>query len=139
MLQLEKPEDFVIATGKSHSVREFVEESFKIVGKEIVWEGKGVNEIGREKESGVIRVKVNPKYYRPTEVVSLESTIIISKYLTCLTNYIKNINISACLGFPSWRRNKGKESFGMVSKSGLLGKKYFQTMYRSFFKLSFFD
>lgn len=71
MLQQEKPEDFVIASGEAHSVREFVEESFKIVGKEIVWEGKGVNEIGKEKDTGVVRVKVNPKYYRPTEVVSI--------------------------------------------------------------------
>lgn len=70
MLQQEKPEDFVIASGEAHSVREFVEESFKIVGKEIVWEGKGVNEIGKEKDTGIVRVKVNPKYYRPTEVVS---------------------------------------------------------------------
>lgn len=72
MLQQEKPEDFVIASGEAHSVREFVEESFKIVGKEIVWEGKGVNEIGKEKDTGVVRVKVNPKYYRPTEVVSMK-------------------------------------------------------------------
>lgn len=71
MLQQEKPEDFVIATGEAHSVREFVEQSFRIVGKEITWEGKGVDEVGREKDSGIIRVKVNPKYYRPTEVVSL--------------------------------------------------------------------
>ncbi len=71
MLQQDKPEDFVIASGEAHSVREFVEESFKIVGKEIVWEGKGVNEIGKEKDTGIVRVKVNPKYYRPTEVVSI--------------------------------------------------------------------
>lgn len=71
MLQQESPEDFVIATGESHSVREFVEQSFKIVGREIVWEGKGVNEVGREKGCGTVRVKINPKYYRPTEVVRL--------------------------------------------------------------------
>jgi len=68
MLQQDKPEDFVIATGESHSVREFVEESFKVVGIEISWEGEGVNEVGREKATGIVRVKVNPKYYRPTEV-----------------------------------------------------------------------
>ena len=70
MLQQDQPEDFVIATGEAHSVKEFVEESFKIVGREIIWEGEGVEEVGREKGTGTIRVKVNPQYYRPTEVVS---------------------------------------------------------------------
>lgn len=70
MLQQESPEDFVIATGETHSVREFVEAAFRYVNKEIVWEGNGVNEVGKEKDSGIIRVKINPKYFRPTEVVS---------------------------------------------------------------------
>ncbi|XP_049776901.1 GDP-mannose 4,6 dehydratase isoform X1 [Schistocerca cancellata] len=68
MLQQNEPEDYVIATGETHSVREFVEAAFNHVGKEIAWEGKGENEVGREKDTGVIRVKVNPKYFRPTEV-----------------------------------------------------------------------
>ncbi|CAH2009226.1 unnamed protein product [Acanthoscelides obtectus] len=68
MLQKEKPEDYVIATGETHSVREFVEAAFRYVGKEIVWEGKGVDEVGKEKDSGTIRVKINPKYFRPTDV-----------------------------------------------------------------------
>lgn len=70
MLQQNEPEDFVIATGEAHSVKEFVEESFKIIGRNIVWEGEGIDEVGKEKETGIVRVKVNPKYYRPTEVVS---------------------------------------------------------------------
>lgn len=68
MLQLEKPEDFVIATGETHSVREFVEASFKFIGKFIEWRGSGVNEVGIEKGTEIVRVKVNPKYFRPTEV-----------------------------------------------------------------------
>jgi len=71
MLQLEKPEDFVIATGEMHSVREFVEKAFAHIGKEIEWEGQGDNEIGKEKGTGIVRVQVNPKYYRPTEVEQL--------------------------------------------------------------------
>lgn len=71
MLQRDTAEDFVIATGEMHSVREFVIAAFKHIGKEIEWEGKGDQEIGKEKETGVIRVKVNPKYYRPTEVEQL--------------------------------------------------------------------
>lgn len=70
MLQQEVPEDFVIATGETHKVREFVELAFKFVGKDIVWDGEGVNEVGKEKDTGIVRVKVNPKYFRPTEVVS---------------------------------------------------------------------
>jgi GDPmannose 4,6-dehydratase len=68
MLQLEKPEDFVIATGETHSVREFVEAAFAHVGKEIEWRGSGVDEVGIEKGTDIVRVKVNPKYFRPTEV-----------------------------------------------------------------------
>jgi len=68
MLQHDTPEDFVIATGEAHSVREFVEAAFQEIGKCIIWEGEGVNEIGKEKDSGIVRVTVNPKYFRPTEV-----------------------------------------------------------------------
>ena len=75
MLQQEKPEDFVIATGKAHSAREFVEEAFKCVGKTIIWEGSGVDEVGKEHDTGIVRVKVNPKFFRPTEVVSIPTTI----------------------------------------------------------------
>jgi GDPmannose 4,6-dehydratase len=70
MLQQDVPEDFVLATNEVHSVREFIEESFKIVGKEIVWEGEGLNEVGKEKDTGKVRIKIDSKYYRPSEVVS---------------------------------------------------------------------
>jgi GDPmannose 4,6-dehydratase len=69
MLQQDSPDDYVIATGEAHSVREFVEAAFNYIGKEIVWKGEGENEVGQEKDTGIIRVKVNPKYFRPTEVV----------------------------------------------------------------------
>lgn len=68
MLQQDSAEDYVIASGETHSVREFVEAAFRHVGKEIVWEGKGTQEVGKEKETGVVRIKINPKYFRPTEV-----------------------------------------------------------------------
>ncbi|CAD5218372.1 unnamed protein product [Bursaphelenchus okinawaensis] len=71
ILQHDKPEDFVIATGKQYTVKQFVEYAFAEVGKEIVWEGEGVEEIGKEKDTDIVRVKVNPKYYRPTEVENL--------------------------------------------------------------------
>lgn len=72
MLQQKKPDDYVIATGESHSVREFVEAAFGHVGRKIVWEGKDLNEVGKDKETGQILVKINPKFFRPTEVVSVE-------------------------------------------------------------------
>uniref|UniRef100_A0A8I5NB60 GDP-mannose 4,6 dehydratase n=1 Tax=Papio anubis TaxID=9555 RepID=A0A8I5NB60_PAPAN len=71
MLQNDEPEDFVIATGEVHSVREFVEKSFMHIGKTIVWEGKNENEVGRCKETGKVHVTVDLKYYRPTEVVAV--------------------------------------------------------------------
>ena len=71
MLQLNEPEDFVIATGRMHSVRDFVEKSFAHIGKEITWEGEGDHEVGKEKGTDIVRIKVNPKYYRPTEVEQL--------------------------------------------------------------------
>lgn len=68
MLQQDKPEDFVLATGETHTVREFVELSFKHVGIDIGWEGRGVDEKGINKKTDKILVDVNPRYFRPTEV-----------------------------------------------------------------------
>lgn len=68
MLQQETPEDFVIATGETHSVREFVELSFKEVGIEIEWTGDGLDEKGIDKATGKVLVKVDPRYFRPAEV-----------------------------------------------------------------------
>jgi len=66
ILQQDKPGDYVIATGETHSVREFVEEAFKAVGMNIEWDGSGLNEVG--KCNGKVVIKVNPKFYRPAEV-----------------------------------------------------------------------
>lgn len=68
MLQQDQPQDYVIATGETHSVREFVEAAFAVIDRRIEWQGEGVNEIGVDAETGIIRVRVNPKYFRPTEV-----------------------------------------------------------------------
>ncbi|XP_049544893.1 GDP-mannose 4,6 dehydratase [Anopheles darlingi] len=68
MMQQEKPEDFVIATGETHSVREFVEKSFEYIGRTIEWRGTGVDEVGVEKGTETVRVRINPKFFRPTEV-----------------------------------------------------------------------
>lgn len=68
MLQRDTPEDFVIATGETHTVREFVEKAFAEVGETILWEGHGVEETGRRESDGKVVVSVDPRYFRPTEV-----------------------------------------------------------------------
>ena len=68
MLQQEQPEDYVIATGEPHSVREFVEKAFQEIGIKIVWEGSGADETGKNRETGKSLVKIDPGYFRPTEV-----------------------------------------------------------------------
>lgn len=72
MLQQEKPIDLVIATGEEHSVREFVEASFHEIGRDVVWEGVGIDEIGKDRVSGRILVKVDSRYFRPAEVTFLK-------------------------------------------------------------------
>jgi GDPmannose 4,6-dehydratase len=71
MLQHETPEDFVIATGEMHTVREFTTLAFKEVGIELEWQGEGVDEKGINKATGDVLVEVDPKYFRPTEVEQL--------------------------------------------------------------------
>ncbi len=71
MLQQDKPEDFVIATGKQHSVRDFCYLAFKHVGIELEFQGEGMNEKGVDKATGKVLVEVSPDFYRPTDVVNL--------------------------------------------------------------------
>lgn len=71
MLQHDEPHDWVIATGENHSVREFVELAFDIVGIHITWEGQGLEEVGRDTMTGEIVVAIDARYFRPTEVDAL--------------------------------------------------------------------
>ena len=71
MLQQESPEDYVIATGQQYSVREFVEKSADYFGMDIVWQGEGLDEIGIDRNTGRVVIKVDDKYFRPAEVESL--------------------------------------------------------------------
>jgi GDPmannose 4,6-dehydratase len=68
ILQAEKPDDFVLATNETHSIREFIEETFNNLGEEIVWRGKGIDETGIIKSSGKEVIRIDPRYFRPTEV-----------------------------------------------------------------------
>jgi GDPmannose 4,6-dehydratase len=71
ILQHDTPDDYIVATGRQHSVREFVDASFRCAGIELAWEGSGVSEKAVDKRSGEVLVAINPRYFRPTEVDSL--------------------------------------------------------------------
>jgi len=67
MLQQPQPDDFVVATGEMHSVREFIDKAFAVVDMALTWEGEGVDETGKD-QNGVVRVRIDKRYFRPTEV-----------------------------------------------------------------------
>jgi len=71
ILQYDTPEDFVLATGEMHSIKEFIEEAFRLKGFDIIWKGHGVDEIGYDKKTGRDLIFVDPKYFRPAEVSEL--------------------------------------------------------------------
>jgi GDPmannose 4,6-dehydratase len=73
ILAADRPDDFVVGTGETHSVREFCEAAFAEVGIELEWEGMGGSEVARECRSGAVRVTVDPKYFRPAEVDALQA------------------------------------------------------------------
>jgi GDPmannose 4,6-dehydratase len=68
MLQQDKPDDYVLATGETHSIREFVELAFKEIGTTLIWQGSGTKEVGVDKATGKTLVRINPDYFRPAEV-----------------------------------------------------------------------
>jgi GDPmannose 4,6-dehydratase len=68
ILQADQPDDFVLATNETHSIREFIEETFRVLGDDINWQGEGVNEKGFLKSSGKEVINIDPRYFRPTEV-----------------------------------------------------------------------
>ena len=68
MLQADAPDDFVVATGETHTVREFCDKAFAFAGITLAWEGEGVDETGRCTKTGKTLVRVDPRYFRPAEV-----------------------------------------------------------------------
>ena len=68
MLQQDLPDDYVLASGKTHTVRSFIEKAFAFKGIRIEWSGEGMDEIGKDAQDGTTRVKISPKYFRPCEV-----------------------------------------------------------------------
>lgn len=72
ILQHKEPDDFILATNESHSVREFAEEAGKVLGMDIIWKGKGLKEKGIDKKTGETIIEIDPKYFRPAEVDVLQ-------------------------------------------------------------------
>ncbi|MET0429603.1 MAG: GDP-mannose 4,6-dehydratase, partial [Microvirga sp.] len=68
ILQQAEPDDYVLATGEAHTVREFIERAFAHVGRSIAWQGEGAGETGLDAKTGAVLVEVDPRYFRPTEV-----------------------------------------------------------------------
>jgi GDPmannose 4,6-dehydratase len=68
ILQQDKPDDYVLATGEMHTVREFIERAFAEIGRTVTWHGKDVDEQGVDEKTGDVLVKIDPRYFRPTEV-----------------------------------------------------------------------
>ncbi len=68
ILQQDEPDDYVLATGETHTVREFIERAFAVVGRTIAWKGEGVDEVGVDAATGTVLIEIDPRYFRPTEV-----------------------------------------------------------------------
>ncbi|MBC6443973.1 MAG: GDP-mannose 4,6-dehydratase [Alphaproteobacteria bacterium GM202ARS2] len=71
MLQQDTPDDYVLATGQMYAVRQFIECAFAEIGQKITWQGQGKNEVGIDTNSGTTRVRIDPRYFRPTEIDTL--------------------------------------------------------------------
>jgi len=114
IVQHETPDDWVLATGESHAVREFAELAFAEVGRTIAWEGAGVDEIGRDAKSGDILIRIDPRYFRPTEVDLLMGDPAKAReklgwtHRTSFRDLVKEMVASdlAAIGRESWRHDR---------------------------------
>lgn len=96
MMQHHEPLDLVIATGETHTVKEFIEEAFRCINIDIQWRGEGVNEEGYDAKTGKIWIKIDPRYFRPLEVEHLEGDYSRAKNIlgwTPKTNFKQLVNI----------------------------------------------
>jgi len=118
MLQQDYPEDYVIATGETHSVREFVEKAFQEIGIEITWEGSKTEEVGKDKATGKILIHIDPRYFRPTEVEFL---------LGDPSKARQNLGWEPKTSFNELVKMMIKEDIKEAEKDNLCEKKGFQT------------
>jgi len=113
MLQQDEPEDFVIATGKQHSVRDFVMAAGSLLDMRIEWQGKGVNEVGVDAKSGRTLIRVDPRYFRPTEVEAL---------LGDPTKARQKLGWSAEIGFPELVSEMVSEDLETAKRDAMIAK-----------------
>lgn len=114
IVQYEKGDDWVLATGETHSVREFVELAFREIGCEIDWQGQGIDETGRDSKTGKTLIKIDPRYFRPTEVDLLLGDATKAreklhwKHKTDFPNLVKEMVASdiALIEREGWRRDR---------------------------------
>jgi len=114
ILQHNKPDDFVLATGQTHSVREFVEEVAKHLDMNIKWSGKGLNEKGVDQKTGKIIIEVDPVYFRPTEVEFLQGDASKAR---------KILDWKPKITFKKLAKLMAEADFELVKKEAVLGKK----------------
>ena len=113
IVQQDEPGDFVLATGETHSVREFVELAFREVGVEIAWQGSGEAEQGIDRADGTVRVEIDPRYYRPTEVDLL---------LGDASKARERLGWQASIGFEALVRQMVESDRAAVAREHNLGK-----------------
>jgi GDPmannose 4,6-dehydratase len=109
MLQLDTPEDFILATGETHEVRKFVDAAFRELGIDLRWEGEAENEKGIDRQTGKILVEVDSKYYRPTEVDLLIGDASKAK---------KKLGWEATTKFADLARLMAKADYELVKRRG---------------------
>jgi len=114
MMQHTEPRDYVVATGETHSVREFAEEAGKCLGMELVWEGKGLNEKGIDRKSGKIIIEIDPRYFRPAEVECLRGDPTLIK---------KELGWKAKTRFKELVKIMVKADYNEEKKSGSINEK----------------
>ena len=121
MLQQDEPEDFVIATGKQHSVRDFVMAAGSLLDMRIEWQGKGVNEVGVDAKSGRTLIRVDPRYFRPTEVEAL---------LGDPTKARQKLGWSAEIGFPELVSEMVSEDLETAKRDAMIAKEGYKVYSR---------
>jgi GDPmannose 4,6-dehydratase len=127
MLQQDEPDDYVLATGETHSVREFVELAFAETGREIVWRGQGVDEIGRDRRSGQVLVRIDPAYFRPTEVDLLlgdprkAREKLLWRHRTSFAELVAEM-VAADMKFAALEKRGGKAAIQEVLRSTVFGQ-----------------
>lgn len=122
MLQQDEPEDFVIATGEQHSVREFVSKAGACLGMDIVWSGKAEDEVGVDSRSGEVVIKVDPRYFRPTEVDTL---------LGDPTKALRKLEWSPEVGFDTLVKEMVDADLELAKRDALVAKEGFK-VYRHY-------